>query len=168
MYKIRVILDTKEDVIRTLLVEDNVNLESLHNSISKAFGFEGQEMASFYKTDDEWNQGEEIPLFNMAEAGEETSMQTCILKDTLVQENDKLIYVYDFLNMWTFYVDVVEISPEKRNDLPKIILEVGEIPKEAPEKEFIAEQSNHDFEDDYGSDFNNDFESLDDIDFDQY
>ena len=161
MYKIRVILDTKEDVIRTLLVEDNVNLESLHNSISKAFGFEGQEMASFYKTDDEWNQGEEIPLFNMAEAGEETSMQTCILKDTLVQENDKLIYVYDFLNMWTFYVDVVEISPEKRNDLPKIILEVGEIPKEAPKKEFIADHPNEKDDDD-------EFDIFDDFDFNEY
>ncbi|MDG1399058.1 MAG: hypothetical protein P8P88_11795 [Polaribacter sp.] len=161
MYKIRVILDTKEDVIRTLLVEDNVNLESLHNSISKAFGFEGQEMASFYKTDDEWNQGEEIPLFNMAEAGEEISMQTCILKDTLLQENDKLIYVYDFLNMWTFYVDVVEISPEKRNDLPKIILEVGEIPKEAPKKEFIADNPNEKDDDD-------EFDIFDDFDFNEY
>ena len=161
MYKIRVILDTKEDVIRTLLVEDSINLESLHNSISKAFGFEGQEMASFYKTDDEWNQGDEIPLFNMAEAGEEISMQTCILKNTLVQENDKLIYVYDFLNMWTFYVDVVEISPEKRNDLPKIILEVGEIPKEAPEKEFIADHPNEKDDDD-------EFDIFDDFDFNEY
>ena len=31
-----------------------------------------------------------------------------------------------------------------------------------------AGKSNHDFEDDYGSNFSKDFESLDDIDFDQY
>lgn len=161
MYKIRVILDTKEDVIRTILVDDTINLESLHNSIAKAFGFEGQEMASFYRTDEEWNQGEEIPLFNMAEAGEAVSMQTCILQDTLSKENDKLIYVYDFLNMWTFYVDVVEISLEKRDDLPKIILEVGEIPKEAPEKEFVADNLNEDTDDD-------EFDIFDDFDFNEY
>ena len=91
MYKIRVILDTKEDVIRTILVEDNINLESLHTIIAKAFGFKGQEMASFYRTDNEWSQGEEIPLFNMAEAGEERSMQTCILNETLPEEHNKLI-----------------------------------------------------------------------------
>ena len=102
MYKIRVILDTKKDVIRTLLVDDSINLESLHTTIAKAFGFKGQEMASFYKTDGEWAQGEEIPLFNMAEAGDDISMQNCILNETLTDENDKLIYVYDFLNMWTF------------------------------------------------------------------
>ena len=168
MYKIRGILDTKEDVIRTLLVEDNVNLESLHNSISKAFGFEGQEMASFYKTDDEWNQGEEIPLFNMSEAGDGIFMKNCFIKSAIQTSGDKLIYVYDFLKMWTFYVEVIEVTADNQDNLPKTILSVGQIPTEAPEKEFIAEQSNHDFEDDYGSDFNNDFESLDDIDFDQY
>ena len=160
MYKIRVILDTKEDVIRTVLVNDTINLEDLHFTIAKAFGFEGQEMASFYKTDDEWNQGEEIPLFNMAEAGEEISMQTCILNDTLPEENNKLIYVYDFLNMWTFYVDVVEISSETREDLPKTILEVGQIPDEAPQKEFVADNLDDDEDDD--------FDIFDDFDFNEY
>tara|TARA_R110002126_G_scaffold142546_2_gene288394 strand:- start:5439 stop:5924 length:486 start_codon:yes stop_codon:yes gene_type:complete len=161
MYKIRVILDTKEDVIRTILVDDGINLESLHNTIAKTFGFEGQEMASFYRTDDEWNQGEEIPLFNMAEAGEEISMQTCILIDTLPEENNKLIYVYDFLNMWTFYVDVVEISSEKRTDLPQTILTVGEIPEKAPEKEFIADNLEE-------HDENDEFDIFDDFDFNEY
>ena len=160
MYKIRVILDTKEDVIRTVLVNDTINLEDLHFTIAKAFGFEGQEMASFYKTDDEWNQGEEIPLFNMAEAGEEISMQTCILNDTLPEENNKLIYVYDFLNMWTFYVDVVEISSETKEDLPKTILEVGQIPDEAPQKEFVADNLDDDEDDD--------FDIFDDFDFNEY
>lgn len=162
MYKIRVILDTKEDVIRTILVDDTINLEILHTSISKAFGFEGNEMASFYRTDDEWNQGEEIPLFNMAEAGEAISMQSCILKETLPLENDKLIYVYDFFNMWTFYVEVIEICDEIKEDLPQTILSVGQIPDEAPEKEFIAESFDEDDE------LNDEFDPFDDFDFNEY
>ena len=54
----------------------------------------------------------------MAEAGEGVSMQTCILNETLPEENNKLIYVYDFLNMWTFYVDVVEISKSRKRFKP--------------------------------------------------
>ncbi|TXD48302.1 IS1096 element passenger TnpR family protein [Polaribacter sp. IC073] len=163
MYKIRVILDTKEDVIRTILVEDNLNLEELHLTIAKSFGFGGREMASFYRTDEEWNQGEEIPLFNMEEVGEGISMQTCILNDSLPEENDKLIYVYDFLKMWTFYVDVIEISSGKKEGLPQIILTVGEIPSEAPEKEFVAEKlddgfgDEEDIDDEYGH-FDDDFD----------
>lgn len=164
MYKIRVILDTKEDVIRTLSIREDYNLEQLHYAISNAFDFNGQEMASFYRTDYQWNQGEEIPLFSMAEAGEDISMASCILKETLLQENDKLIYVYDFLNMWTFYVELLEISQEEdHNKDTRIILSVGEIPTEAPKKEFKAEKSSDSFDD-----FNTDFENLDDLDFDNY
>jgi hypothetical protein len=166
MYKIRVILDTKEDIIRTLLVDEKIDLESLHTTIAASFGFAGQEMASFYRTDDEWTQGEEIPLFNMAEAGEEISMKSCILFETLPEENDKLIYVYDFLKMWTFYVDVVEISSELRDDLPNTILSVGEIPAEAPEKEFIAEKVDDGFGDE--DDIDDEFGHFDDFDYNEY
>jgi hypothetical protein len=166
MYKIRVILDTKEDVIRTILTDNNINLENLHTTIAKAFGFKGQEMASFYRTDDEWTQGEEIPLFNMGEAGEEISMQNCILNETLPKENDKLIYVYDFLNMWTFYVDVIEISTETREDFPQIILTVGEIPESAPEKEFVADKLDNGYGDD--GDIDDEFGHFDDFDYNEY
>ncbi|MDP5093484.1 MAG: plasmid pRiA4b ORF-3 family protein [Polaribacter sp.] len=169
MYKIRAILDTQEDIIRTILVDDTINLEELHLIIAKSFGFEGHEMASFYRADEDWNQGEEIPLFNMAEAGEDISMESCILNETLPDENDKLIYVYDFLNMWTFYVDVVEISDEKRTDLPKTILTVGEVPKEAPEKQFTADDFEDDF-DEFGDDdmIDEEFDSFDDIEYPEY
>jgi len=164
MYKVRVILDTKEDVIRTLTINNSINLEELHLFIAKAFGFNGQEMASFYRSDNEWSQGEEIPLFNMSEFGDAISMSTCILKDTLPNKNDKLIYVYDFFKMWSFYVEVIDCNNELLTE-PTIIMSIGEIPDEAPEKEFIAEKNEDSFENEFGD---NDFESLDDIDFDNY
>ena len=160
MYKIRIILDTKEDVIRTITVNNTINLEDLHSLIAKSFGFNGQEMASFYRTNDEWNQGEEIPLFNMSEFGNELSMSTCILNETLPNIEDKLIYVYDFFSMWTFYVEVVDLS-EDNIVAPKIIMSIGEIPDEAPEKEFVAEKNEDDFSDD-------EFDSFEDYDFDNY
>jgi hypothetical protein len=160
MYKVRVILDTKEDVIRTLTVNNSINLEELHLFIAKTFGFNGQEMASFYRTDFEWNQGEEIPLFNMSEFGDAISMSTCILKETLPNVNDKLIYVYDFFKMWSFYVEVVDCNNELLTE-PKVIMSIGDVPDEAPEKEFVAEKNENDFSDD-------EFESYDDYDFDNY
>lgn len=166
MYKIRIILDTKEDVIRTLLVDDQISLETLHYTIAKSFGFNGQEMASFYLTDDDWTQGEEIPLFNMSDDGMGLAMNTAILNEVLPNEGDKLIYVYDFLALWTFYVEILETSPNHEADLPKTILAIGEIPEEAPEKEFSSDRfEDMDLDDDS---FSEDFENLDDIDFDSY
>lgn len=162
MYKVRVVLDTKEDVIRTVLVDEKQSLENLHYIIAKAFGFNGQEMASFYRTDSEWNQGEEIPLFNMAEAGVGISMATCTLHETLPKKNNKLIYVYDFLEMWTFYTEVIEVTDEQITE-HKIILAVGEVPEKAPEKEFKADDINDGFDNNFDN-----FERLDDFDFDNY
>ena len=42
-------------------------MEDLHNVVTQSFGFDGSEMGSFYLSDDDWNQGEEITLFDMSE-----------------------------------------------------------------------------------------------------
>ena len=160
-YKIRVILDVKKDVIRDIEIHNSENLETLHKEIANSFGFNGQEMASFYRTDTEWNQGEEIPLFDM---GDSISMQVCNLKDTLTKKGEKLIYVYDFMAMWTFFVEVSEINEATKKETPKVVFAFGDAPEKAPEKEFIADN----LEDTFGLDDEEDFgefENIDDYDF---
>ena len=165
IYKIRLILDTKEDVVRDIAIDFNDSLEDLHNAITNAFGFDGTEMAAFYLTDDDWNQGEEIPLFDMNETEANISMQGFILRDILTEDKGKLLYVYDFFSMWTFYVEL--ISAEEKTpqvELPSILLSVGVVPSEAPDKEFISEDSsNGDDDDDFDT-----LESFDDFDFDNF
>ncbi len=163
-YKIRVLLDVEKDVIRDILVNETINLEDLHYIIAKSFGFQGLEMASFYRTNEDWEQGEEIPLFDMSDDGTALCMQNCSLKDALKKEGDNLIYVYDFLSMWTFFVELSKITTTKEKDLPKIMLSIGNKPDKAPEKEFIAE----DLFDDFDNIDDNDFENLDEFDYDNY
>ena len=166
IYKIRAILDVKKDVIRDILIDSSNTLEDLHTSIINAFGFNGQQMASFYRTDDEWNQGEEIPLFDMSDAGEPFSMQNCILEETLTIKGAKLIYVYDFMSMWTFFIELSDTNIKTESDLPSIAFSFGDVPETAPEKEFVAEKSEDafEFEDDGYDDFGS-FENIDDYDF---
>ena len=164
-YKIRVLLDVEKDVIRDILVDESINLEDLHFIIAKSFGFQGLEMASFYRTNEDWEQGEEIPLFDMSEEGIALCMHNCLLKDVLKKEGDNLIYVYDFLAMWTFFVELSKIMDDDKEELPKIMLSIGNKPDKAPEKEFTAEKS---FEELDIFDDESDFENLDDYDFDNY
>ena len=164
-YKIRVILDVEKDVFRDIVVNKTTNLEDLHFFIAKSFGFKGQEMASFYKSNKEWEQGDEIPLFDMGEDGVDISMSNCLLSDVFTKVGDKLIYVYDFLSMWTFFVEVAEVIKEDLTDLPKTVLAFGDAPDKAPEKEFKADASFEDELDDFGD---MDFEDMDNIDFDDY
>lgn len=158
VYKIRVILDTEEDVIREIAIDASTTLEDLHNAITNAFGFDGSEMASFFTTDDNWNQGEEIPLFDMSENGDAISMQHILISEILDDDKDKLIYVYDFFSMWSFFVEFIDVLEDvNEHELPALLFTLGNVPSSAPEKEFTSEKMNYDmnYDDDDEFDFNN-------------
>jgi hypothetical protein len=167
VYKYRIVLDTLDDVIRDIEIRENSTLEDLHNSIAQAFGFDGTEMASFYKSDEEWNQGEEYMLFNMGDEDDHVNMMNETSLDSVFsRDNTKMIYVYDFFNMWTFYVELADIAePEDGQDYPNLMFAQGQLPESPPEKVFEAEQLD-DFEDHDAHD-DIEFENLDDFDFDE-
>jgi len=167
VYRFRVILDADEDVFRDIEMLQESSLEDLHNTIVQSFGFDGSEMASFYISDDEWNQGEEIHQFDMS--GHDTSiklMNETSLDSILSEKQTKLIYVYDFLKMWTFFVELGQIAEiEEGRDYPNLMYVHGQIPESAPEKEFKGEDEgllNGDYDDDYDND-----EGYDDFEFDE-
>ena len=141
IYRFRAILDTKEDVFRDIEIDSENTLEELHNSITQAFGFEGNEMASFYVSNQNWEQGEEIALFDMSEGMESIRiMNDSSIYEVTDRKQPRLLYVYDFLNMWTFLVELADIAePEPNRSYPNLMFSHGNLPDEAPEKEFVAE-----------------------------
>ena len=160
VYKIRVILNAEEDVIRDIAIEADSSLEDLHNAINNAFGFYGDQMASFYLSDDKWNQGREYPLFDMSESnGEVVPMSEVDLEEIFLGHSKKLIYVYDFFNMWSFYVELVDEDFDPNNlELPRLVFSLGNIPSHAPEIHFESDERG-------GSDRMNDDAFDDDEDF---
>ena len=162
VYRFRVILDAEEDVFRDIEMLQESTLEDLHNTIIQSFGFDGTEMASFYASDDNWTQGEEFSQFDMG--GEVRLMNETSLDSVLSEDKTKMIYVYDFLNMWTFLVELAEIAdPEDSIDYPNLMFVHGQIPNSAPEKEFIgeSEEGSAEFDDDF------DIDDYDNLSFDE-
>jgi len=161
VYKIRIILDAEEDIFRDLEIEAHNTLEDFHNAITQAFGFLGNEMASFYTCDEEWHQDEEIALFDMSESGSDVRlMNETFLEDIITEQTPKLIYVYDFLSMWTFFVELADtVEKEDGRAYPNVLFSFGELPETPPEKNFVSENSAFDFDDT--------FDNYDDLDFDE-
>ncbi|MCJ7466556.1 MAG: plasmid pRiA4b ORF-3 family protein [Maribacter sp.] len=160
IYKIRIILDAEEDIFRDLEVEASSSLEEFHNIIAQSFGFMGNEMASFYTCDAEWNQDEEIALFDMSDHGSDVKlMNETYLEDVITENTSRLIYVYDFLNMWTFFVELADIvEKENGRSYPNVLFSFGELPEDPPEKKFESEPT---------FDFDDTLENYDDLDFDE-
>ncbi|MFH4967604.1 hypothetical protein V8G61_05290 [Gaetbulibacter sp. M240] len=166
IYRFRVVLDndTDEDIFRDLEIRETDTLEDLHNIITQSFGFDGLEMASFYISNDQWEQGEEISMFDVGEGQESPRLMNETELSSVVNEaQTKLIYVYDFLSMWTFYVELAEIVEEAEGtNYPNLMYVHGQIPDTAPEKTFEAESLDDldGFDDDLLGDY-------DDLDFDE-
>lgn len=168
IYRFRVILDndTEEDIFRDIEIRESDTLEDLHNTITQSFGFDGLEMASFYISNDEWDQGEEISMFDVSEGNASVRlMNETVLNDVVHESQTKLIYIYDFMSMWTFLVELAEIVEEADGaDYPNLMFVHGQIPDTAPEKMFEAENF-----DDLGSEFDDDLDigDYDNLDFDE-
>ena len=157
VYKFRVILDAEEDIFRDIAILSEDTLEDLHNAIFNSFGFDGMEVASFYTCDDTWNQEDEIPMFDAGDVpGEQSVMSDYKLSDLLDKENTKIIYVYDFINMWTFLVELAAVEEPQAGALyPETLFSHGEMPDEAIEKNFEADMHDDiygEFEDDLDED----------------
>jgi hypothetical protein len=164
IYRFRVVLDndTEEDIFRDLEIRETDTLEDLHNIITQSFGFDGLEMASFYISNDTWEQGEEISMFDVSEGANAVRlMNETVINDVTHEMATKLIYVYDFLSMWTFYVELAEIVDEAEGtDYPNLMFVHGQIPDEAPIKNFESEDLDEFDEFDDGYDIN-DYDNLD-------
>jgi len=161
IYRIRIILDVEEDVFRDIEIEATATLEDLHNTITDSFGFLGNEMASFYKSDDSWQQGDELPLETI---DQKSNMRNKRLNIIFSSSQNNLIYIYDFLKMWTFYLELKELGEIVSGvSYPNLINSQGEVPEKAPEKTFKSDSENPfdidgEVQDDLGNDYDeNDF-----------
>lgn len=171
IYRFRIILDndTEDDIFRDLEIRETDTLEDLHNTITQSFGFDGTEMASFYISNDAWEQGEEISLFDLSDDGSARLMNETEICDVVHEVQTKLIYIYDFLSMWTFYVELAEIVEEAEGlDYPNLMFVQGQVPDTAPDRLFEADNDGSDamFNDEY-DDNTIDIDNYEDLDFNE-
>lgn len=179
--KFRVLLDSdkNEEVFRDILIADSENFETLYHAILKSFKFKGDQMASFYVSNDNWDKGHEISLMDMSYDDDSIDspsavMKTAVIKDFLEEPDQKFILVYDFMRMWIFLVELIgfdRVEPET----PEMILSVGNAPLEDSKESmnedlFIeGEESSEEEEDEFGfNEFDDDYSDDDLNDYNEY
>ena len=60
-------------------------------------------------------------------------MDNIPISNFFILKNDKLIFIYDFLNYWTFFIELHEIGDFINDDSKYFITNsIGEVPEEAP------------------------------------
>ncbi|MDX2361828.1 MAG: hypothetical protein QNK23_13545 [Crocinitomicaceae bacterium] len=160
--KFRVLLDSKDnqEIFRDILISDGDNFEAFYKAIKNAYQFTEDQMASFYMSNENWDKGFEISLFDMS-FGEDSEqilpgvMNTSLLSQYVKEADQKIILVHDFLRMWIFLIELIGYT-EETPESPKMILSVGNAPSESSKPaegddiQFETESEEEEEEDEFG------------------
>ena len=115
IYKVRVILDAKEQVFRDIEIREKQTLWNLHLGIKSAFSLQGEELSSFYYSDDEWTEGAAVPLEDMSDDGDGDTMSDVYMSEAFPAIGSKMHFKYGLLDLWEFFCELLEISEEKNS-----------------------------------------------------
>ncbi|HNW57483.1 MAG TPA: hypothetical protein PKM69_06895 [Bacteroidales bacterium] len=103
VYKFVVLSDEDETFIRELEFLDSQTLLDFHNLLQDELEFDKSQMASFFIATDNWEKEEEFTLFDMGNGS--STMESTVLEDIIFRKNQKLLYVFDFFNERSLFVE---------------------------------------------------------------
>ena len=103
VYKFVVLSDEDESFVREFEFLDSHTLLDFHNLIQDELEFDKSQMASFFMATDNWEKEEEFTLFDMGTGS--STMDVAILEDIIFRKNQKLLYVFDFFNERSLFIE---------------------------------------------------------------
>jgi len=125
---LRFIADTKENVIREVRIKGGATLMELHERAFASFDLNPGEMGSFYHSNEDWDQGDEIPMFSMDD--DSPSMESLTVAE-FFETTPHALYVYNFLDMNIFYVEKTKVDEEEGFEDFVVLNAVGALEKKS-------------------------------------
>jgi hypothetical protein len=126
VYQLKIQLKGSKPVIsRTLLVMNTVSLESLHEILQIAMGWEMEHSYEFKNAELSFVP----PWFEFTDASFYSDVGQ--LRDLLKNQDDKMTYVYDFGDWWEHQITLEKVLPAGRSNMPTQLLKAkGDCPPE--------------------------------------
>ncbi|WP_042719761.1 hypothetical protein [Flavobacterium sp. B17] len=135
VYKIRVILDAKEDIFRDIEVKGKQTLWNLHLGIKSAFSLQGDELSAFNLLEEDGTIVKSVPLEDMSDDGDGEIMSDVYIDEAFEKTGDKAQFQYGFLDLWEFFCELVEVIEETKGvNYPITVYRFGNVPLKAPSK----------------------------------
>lgn len=135
VYKLRIILDTKENIFRDVEIKDKQCLWNLHLAIKSAFALTGDDLSIFNILDEDGVVVKTVPLEDMSDDGDGEIMSDVYINEAFEKPGDKIHFQYGFMDLWEFFCEFVEVVDEKSViNYPVTVFRFGKIPLKAPSK----------------------------------
>jgi hypothetical protein len=137
LYKFKLTFEEYEDISRVIEIKSSQTFFEFHKAILDSVGFDQKQMASFYMSNDTWKKEQEITLEDMSDDKDENSIPIPTMKDSRLSmfvndPHQKIVYVYDFIEMWTMHLELVAIEMKEKAGIkyPLCSKSVGLAPKQ--------------------------------------
>lgn len=163
VFKFVILSDEVDDFLREILIESDATFLELNDAILEAVGYGKEQMTSFLICNDYWERENEITLVEMDTSSEEDSlvMENIRLEEFVSDEGQKLMFVFDYLNERSFFMELSSIITNKSLDKAVCEKSRGDAPAQVLDGLFLDEKlpTDKDFSlDGYGDfDFDDDF-----------
>ncbi|MBW7845443.1 MAG: hypothetical protein H3C45_07330 [Bacteroidia bacterium] len=137
VYKFKVTFEEYDEVSRVIEIKSSQTFLDFHKAILDAIGFDQKQMASFYMSDDSWRKEQEISLEDMSDYEDDNSIPIPTMKDSRLSmfindPHQKIVYVYDYMEMWTFHIELIGIEAKEKTGTkyPLCTKTIGIAPKQ--------------------------------------
>ena len=132
--RFNITIEEDPEMLRVLDITADANFQDLHYAILSAIDFDTTQLSSFFICNNNWEKKVELTLINMGAEDAELVpiMQDIKLKDYEHEVGQKLIFEYDFVLMWRFFLEVVKVyeSDKPAESFPAVVKSVGEAPQQ--------------------------------------
>ena len=135
IFKFTILSDEVEDFVRIIEIDSESSFLDFQNAILDAVDFEKNQMTSFFLCNDDWEKEQEITLVEMESSSEYDNlvMEDTILDELLLDEKQKLIFVFDTISERSFFIVLTEMIPGKDLEKARCITSTGNPPVQISE-----------------------------------
>jgi hypothetical protein len=144
-YRFRLSFEDQDGFLREMEVRSDQTFVDFHEAIVSNLGLDPGMLSSFFICDHNFRKKKEISLIDMnpeQEPGSENEdgkpaspkvieMKDAVLSDFIDDPHQKLMYVYDYMNYWTFYIELQKIvKADGSHTYPRVTKTTNEVPRE--------------------------------------
>ena len=133
VFKFRLLSDEVKDFVRDIEIRSNQTFFDFHRMIQNDLEYDSSQIASFFLTNQAWEKEKEFTLFDMTDEENHSlvPMDKAILRNYILDPKQRLIYVYDFFNERTFFIELIDTQNEIRySDYPAVTFSKGNPPQQ--------------------------------------
>jgi len=117
--KFRVYWEEDDAIYRDVIVKHTQNFIELNNIILKAFEFDQEHDATFFRSNDIWKRGREISkaVYEKEYVAPPLLMEETTIGSEIIDTNQHFIFLYDFVKSWTFLIELIQVIKNADADI---------------------------------------------------